>query len=643
MTNLAPLHALHARLTALRDRPTGPYAVPGRWLHIDHDPAAVSVSPYRFWQDVVADILNRPPTPRDRSVDPHGGAWSGAAVVYNLFVRSSAAFDHDGDGALGRPNGDDLQETGTFMKALVLLPYIQALGCNTVHLLPVTSIGRDGNKGDAGSPYAIRNPYKLDENLAEPSLGLGVEAEFAAFVAAAHHLGIRVVLEFVFRTASKDADVIAEHPEWFYWIDAAVADRQPGSLDEKTYGMPIFSKAEAKAIIKAVDEGEREDLLPPHAVHRAMFLPTPPRDGIRMVDGRWVAHYPDGRRGRIPGAFADWPVDDTQPPWGDVTYLRLYDHPDFNYIAYNTIRMYDARLAQPENRVAPLWSYIINIIPHYQQTFGIDGAMIDMGHALPMTLKQELIATARSIDPDFAFWDENFRVTIKSVEEGYNAVMGSLLFMLFDPSAVKKYLGAQTGVDVPLPMFGTPENHNTPRSAGRPGGATYTRYAMALTAFLPTMPFLHSGVEFGELYPVNTGLGFRVDELEQYPSEGLPLFSARAYDWTGSDAGLTAWLQQTLALRRRDQSVLGDLRGETIHRLDSANPAVFGVLRRTPDWSQKLALIVNSDMAAAQDVWMWLPTGRQQVMDHYTERLIPTSNSWVHVELPPGGCWWLEL
>jgi len=116
----------------------------------------------------------------------------------------------------------------------------------------------------------------------------------------------------------------------------------------------------------------------------------------------------DGTRVRIPGAFADWPPDDNQPPWTDVTYLRMYDHPDFNYIAYNTIRMYDVRLARPENAVASLWDSIAGVIPHYQREFGIDGVMIDMGHALPMPLKQRIVSTSREINPDFAFWDENF-------------------------------------------------------------------------------------------------------------------------------------------------------------------------------------------------------------------------------------------
>src|SRR2546425_11953558 len=86
--------------------------------------------------------------------------------------------------------------------------------------------------------------------------------------------------------------------------------------------------------------------------------------------------------------------------------------------------MYDSRLAREEYVNKPLWKKVADIIPYYQQTFGIDGVMIDMGHALPMQLKKEMIRRARGIDPDFAFWDENFSVEEKSVKEGYNAVIG---------------------------------------------------------------------------------------------------------------------------------------------------------------------------------------------------------------------------
>lgn len=642
MDELTPLNHLHRRLGELLDTPTVDYRVPGRWIHIDNDPAPVGIHPYRVWYNIIGRILTNPPTPRDTR-NQAGGGWSRYATIYNLFVRSGLAFDHDHDGTLGRPNADGFYESGTFVKAICLLPYIKALGCNTIHLLPITKIGRDGNKGDAGSPYAIRNPYELDEDLAEPSLDLGVEAKFAAFVAAAHHLGMRVVLEFVLRTASKDADMVKEHPEWFYWIDASIEDRGADSANESTYGMPIFTKAEITSISEAVKRRAMDKLLPPHPAHRNMFMPVPDPKNVTLHGGKWIATYPDGREGRIPGAFADWPVNDPQPPWGDVTYLRLYDHPDFNYVAYNTIRKYDSRFAQPSNRVEALWEHIVNIIPHYQTNFGIDGAMIDMGHALPMALKQRVINTARSIDPDFAFWDENFDVTQKSVDEGYNAVMGGWPFALAQPAILREMFANIEQNGLPLPMFGAIENHNTPRAISRKGGIAYTRFALAVVAFMPTMPFLHGGLEFSESYPINTGLDFTPRQIDQYPSEQLPLFSIRAFDWAHGDVALTRWWQKTMQLRDKYVDVLTDLRAESFGRLESNNPHIWGILRRTPDWSVKLGLIFNTNMQHPQSVWMPLPTGRGKVMDHFTDTLYDVSNSWAHVQLPAGGVWWLEL
>ena len=642
MTSLAPLQHLFDTIREKLDVETGRYLVPGKWIAFDNDQQAVAVHPYSVWANGIGRILKQPATPLE-APDSSGGSWTRTAHTYNLFVRSSLAFDHDNDGVIGRPNADNLSETGTFTKAILLLPYIKSLGCNTVHLLPITSIGSDGNKGNAGSPYAIRNQYRIDENLAEPSLGLGVEAEFAAFVAAAHHLGIRVVLEFVLRTSSKDGDDIKDHPEWFYWIDSTVRDRQPGSDAEDAYGMPVFNENELNTLKAQVEAGDFNNLPAPHQIFRDMFLPAPRPEDVHMRDGKWVAEYPDGRTGRIPGAFADYPPDDNQPPWGDVTYLRLYDHPDFNYIAYNTIRMYDTRLATPENAVEPLWSHIANIIPHYQTNFGIDGAMIDMGHALPMSLKQRIIDTARGINSNFAFWDENFTVAQKSVDEGYNAVMGKLAFMLYKPDEFKWWLGTFMVKDAPLPMFGAIENHNLPRAASRTGGTQYSRTAFSIASFLPTKPFVHSGMEFGETMPVNTGLDFTNEMLKDFSAETLPLFSAAAYNWTNGDPGLTYHIRKTLALRKRFLHVITDHRADTMGPLTSDNPMIQGILRRTMDWSTKIALIINYDRHNHQTVWIPLPTGRAQLMDHYTSELHDVSNSWLHAKLAPGQVAWYEL
>jgi glycosidase len=613
------------------------YAVPGLWADPTGLPDRRSVNPYRFFLDRIQWILDQPETPPIQGES--GGEWSQRASIYNLFVRAATGYDHDADGRVSLDPIDGWMETGTFLKSIALLPYIKHMGFNTVHLLPITAIGQDGNKGTLGSPYAIRNPYTIDPRLAEPALGLSADTEFTAFVEAAHHLGLRVVVEFVFRTASKDADWVAEHPEWFYWIRADVPDRQPGSSLESTYGPPIFTPDELSQIKEITPHREHHDLLPPHAIYREMFTPPPKR--VEMADGRWIGTLEDGTQARIPGAFADWPPDDPQPPWGDVTYLRLYDRAGWNYIAYNTVRMYDRRLAQPEHAVEPLWERVIGILPHYQHTFGIDGVMIDMGHALPKRLKQRMVAAARQIDPDFAFWDENFAIGQQSREEGYNAVIGNYWWMAYRPQELVDEMlrkCAQTGY--PIPFFTAPESHNTPRAAARPGGLAFTRAVWALGCLLPALPFCHAGFEVGETVPVNTGLDFLPEELPNYPSEKLALFSEAAYDWE-NERNLAGWIRRTLAIRADYADLITDPDPATFDLLSTDNPHVWAIVRRRDD--QAIGIVFNLDWENEQSSGIQLHTARAHIIDLLSGERYTLSDDCLQAALAPSHCMIVEL
>ena len=166
-----------------------------------------------------------------------GGDWSYHSVVYNAFPRFTAAFDHDESGDLEdfTSNNTVFRKTGTFLKMIAMLPYIQSLGVNVLHLMPVTKTSSVPGKGNLSSPYAIKNPYELDENLAETAVPFSVDEQFQALAEACHMLDTRLVLEFVLRTASLDSDWVREHPDWFYWIDAKKKDeyRSPEFTEEE--------------------------------------------------------------------------------------------------------------------------------------------------------------------------------------------------------------------------------------------------------------------------------------------------------------------------------------------------------------------------------------------------------------------------
>jgi starch synthase (maltosyl-transferring) len=619
-----------------KQKTTAKYCIPSLWVPEKGTPRAVQVDPFSFYLEAVRASASKGKALRHGT--PSGGEWSKDAVIYNMFVRTTAAFDHNRNGKLDLPlNEDGFRETGTFLKAIAMLRYIKGLGVDTVHLLPITSIGHDGNKGTLGSPYAIRNPYELDENQCEPCLGVGAKTEFKAFVEAAHGMGLRVVLEFVFRTAAKDGDWVKEHPEWLYWIREEVQGRDQRSLDETKYGSPVFTREELEQIHRDVTEHRFGGLIPPHPVYRQFFTRPPESGKVAKADGRYVGTLADGTRVKIPGAFADWPPDDTQPPWGDVTYLRLYNHPDFNYIAYNTIRMYDSRLAQKQNVNRPLWDRIVGIIPYYQKEFSIDGVMIDMGHALPMDLKAEIVTTARGIDPDFAFWDENFSIAQRSRVEGYNAVFGFLWVDEHHPSRVKTFCKNAASEGFPIPFFATPESHNTPRAASRPGGVAYSKWALVVNSFLPGIPFIHSGFELAETYPINTGLDFTKEQLKHLPSEKLPLFSEYGYDWLNKEQ-ISEFVANVFEIRRRYADLITDPNPHMFVNLHCDNVHILSFARISQARQTGVAVVGSMNFGSDETASVAVGTTKNQVIDLLTDKKIAVKDNHVHLALRPGQC-----
>lgn len=443
--------------------------------------------------------------------------------IYNLMPRLFSAFDHYQDGKLENIEGK-FKETGTFLKLIALLPYIKQLGTNVLYMLPITSIGQYGKKGDLGSPYSIASHYALDRNLSEPLLGMSVEEQFKAVVTAAHKLGMRVICEFIFRTASRDTHLTTLHPEWFYWLKKS---------EEKNYYAPHFKQSQLDEITNKISNNNFTNLPEPSIEYQKMF--TKPPDIVELIDGRIEGTTADGKKVVIPTAFADYPPNDKQPAWTDVTYLKLYDNPDFNYIAYNTIRMYDENLKQPLYEQTPLWRYIESVIPHYQKQFGIDGVMIDMGHALPEKLLQRIIAKAKRQNKDFILFEENFMLSEKSVKQGFDAVLGCLIFGEHIAEYVREFIVHLQHKLFPIPCFATSENHNTPRTAARQGGTKLSRMLYVMNKLLPLPLFIHSGYELGETLPINTGLGFEDIDTKELTTDILPLFSTSALKWLDSN------------------------------------------------------------------------------------------------------------
>jgi starch synthase (maltosyl-transferring) len=501
------LELLRRELERLNRFPSTPYSVPGLWVGAGSQRVEMpSTTAYFLGVLEAMEVAGRDDAPAHAR-----------RLWYNAMVRHVTSYDH---GPAARSVG--WRSTGTFLKLLALLPYLQRLGVGTLMLLPISSIGSVGRKGSHGSAYAVRNPFCVEEALAEPLLKITPEQQARALVEAAHALGIQVISEVVLRTASLDSVLVKDHPEWFYWIRSQL-------VEGEVFQSPAFSVDQVARIRTMIEAGQRQDLPEPSAEYRHLFA-EPPADAT-IGAGGWHGRTLDGEEVRLPGAFADWPPDDRQPPWNDVTYLKLHHHPDFNYMAYNTIRMFDAKLDRPGAENSGVWNMIASVIPTHMRMLGVDGAMIDMGHALPAALRRRVIDDARAERADAVMIEENFHLDEASRQDGFDVVTGYLPFDAHTADGLRGFVQRLAAEGSPVRYLACGESHNTPRWATRLHADLVPAAWLFLSLLPKAVPLVVAGMELGETRPINTGLGFTTAESSALTAEMLPLFSDVPLPW----------------------------------------------------------------------------------------------------------------
>jgi glycosidase len=112
------------------------------------------------------------------------------------------------DAVLYQINQRQLTPEGTFRAAEAHLPRIRDLGVDIVWLMPVNPIGERNRKGSLGSPYAVRDYFAVNPEFGDLD-------DLKHFVATAHDLGLRVILDWVANHTAWDNVLVEEHPEWY--------------------------------------------------------------------------------------------------------------------------------------------------------------------------------------------------------------------------------------------------------------------------------------------------------------------------------------------------------------------------------------------------------------------------------------------
>ena len=102
---------------------------------------------------------------------------------------------------------------GTFAAAQKELPRLAEMGVDILWLMPIYPIGVEGRKGELGSYYAVKNYCDINPEF-------GTIADFDNFLAEAHRLGLRVIIDWVANHTSPDAVWVNGKPADWYERDA---------------------------------------------------------------------------------------------------------------------------------------------------------------------------------------------------------------------------------------------------------------------------------------------------------------------------------------------------------------------------------------------------------------------------------------
>lgn len=89
-----------------------------------------------------------------------------------------------------------------------MLPHVREVGCNVLHLLPVTRMG------NSEAPYAAKDLFSIDPAYMDPASDADGITQFSRFVDIAAEQDIHVCIDLVFNHVSEDSNISRICPEW---------------------------------------------------------------------------------------------------------------------------------------------------------------------------------------------------------------------------------------------------------------------------------------------------------------------------------------------------------------------------------------------------------------------------------------------
>src|ERR1700744_1386632 len=132
-------------------------------------------------------LSGRPPLTMDKQFQPL--PWVHATNVYEVNIRQYSP-------------------EGTFNSFSRSLPRLKAMGVETLWLMPVTPIAAEKRQGILGSYYAASDYTSVNPEF-------GTLEDLRNLIQQAHHLGLKVIIDWVANHTGWDHKWVREHPDYY--------------------------------------------------------------------------------------------------------------------------------------------------------------------------------------------------------------------------------------------------------------------------------------------------------------------------------------------------------------------------------------------------------------------------------------------
>lgn len=507
------------------------YAIPNAWNMYGYPikkklrSGEVLVNPYSFYLFTLRHILMDEKGKLKKAqpfIDTKAlkGSWLKKASVYSLMIRSATAWDHDRDDALPHDNLYHLSDNGTFLKSILLLPYLKRMGINTILLHQPFALGKTETPHTYAAKECVYDFRTIDETLQDPLLPeVSALEQCLAFIEACHLYGMRVILEFCPGKLARENAYSKEHPEWFYWMNAEalrnyhapVCNALPQNTIPHTYALKDFYRS--------------EDV----KTHLALFQEAPKSEELTkkdkpitiapMFSDQINAHLPADMDATVFRFYEDF---HTHVPKG------VFDEKTSPYLMQDSIR---ADLHPGKKPMRTLWDMLNETLVWYQTTLHIDGIYLEKTYLLPEKLQKEFVKTARKHNRHFAMIAEDTVMENSSnwVTKGYDAISGNSGYEETNVWDFRFHTFAYRLKGNPCPMFAASEFYDARRVCSLENGKTLALMLSVMNQFLPNgIPMLMNGIECFEMQPMQLSEYGDKKYLSSLPKED-PRYRLQAY------------------------------------------------------------------------------------------------------------------